>query len=50
MAGPSILRMAVPGHDLRDRGIVRQLAADVKATARSISMLLGCDAAGPDRR
>ena len=41
---------AVGGPTDRMKPRVRQLAADVKATARSISMLLGYDGDAPDRR
>ncbi len=41
---------AVGGPTERVKPRMRQLAADVRTTARSISMLLGGDAATPDRR
>jgi DNA-binding IclR family transcriptional regulator len=41
---------AVGGPTERIRPRVRQLAADVKATARTISTLLGCDVAVAERR
>jgi len=41
---------AVGGPTERVKPRMRPLAVDVKATARTISVLLGCDAAMPDRR